>query len=160
MCGTLSKSDSIGPELKALNHLMQRRMLSAATASGIDKITVMHGWIIGYLFENRGRDIYQKDIESEFAISRSTVTNILKLMEKKGYIIRISVESDARLKKISLTDEGLKTNKIIRQKIEDNELYFRSLLTGEEIKTFLFLIRKLRKGLEQSEPVKKQGIET
>lgn len=150
MCGTFNKSEAIGPELKALNHLIQRQMLSSAVESGIDKVTVMHGWIIGYLYENRFSDIYQKDIESEFAISRSTVTNILKLMEKKGYISRISVEADARLKKICLTDEGLRTSIIIRQKIEENEYYLRSLLTEEEIKNFIYLIGKLRSKIEES----------
>ena len=83
-----SIAESIGHEIKAIDHLMQRKMIMTASKSGLDKVTIMHGWIIGYLILNLDRDIYQKDIESEFAISRSTVTNILKLMEKKGYIKR------------------------------------------------------------------------
>ena len=83
-----SIAESIGHEIKAIDHLMQRKMIMTASRSGLDKVTIMHGWIIGYLILNLDRDIYQKDIESEFAISRSTVTNILKLMEKKGYITK------------------------------------------------------------------------
>lgn len=79
-------ADSIGHEIKAVNHLMQRKMLLSASKSGVDKITVMHGWIINYLNENAEKDIFQKDIESKFSISRSTVTNILKLMEKKDIL--------------------------------------------------------------------------
>lgn len=33
---------------------------------------------------------------------------MLKLMEKDGYIKRVSVENDARLKKIVLTDKAIK----------------------------------------------------
>ncbi len=139
---------SIGHEIKAINHVMQRKMLASATDKGIDKVTVMHGWIIGYLFENKDKDVYQKDIESKFAISRSTVTNILKLMEKKGYIRRISVDSDARLKKLILTDKGAEINSVLTQTIADNETRFNSVLTDEERKTFIYLIRKLRNGLE------------
>lgn len=139
---------SIGHEIKAINHVMQRKMLASATDKGVDKITVMHGWIIGYLFENKDKDVFQKDIESKFAISRSTVTNILKLMEKKGYIRRISVESDARLKKLILTDKGAEINSVLRQTIADNETRFNSVLTDEERKMFIYLVRKLRKGLE------------
>ncbi len=140
--------DSIGHEIKAINHVMQRKMLATANDAGIDKVTLMHGWIICYLNQNIGKDVFQKDIESEFAISRSTVTNILKLMEKKGYIKRLSVDSDARLKKIVLTDRGIKTNSVIQHTVEDNENRFNSVLTSEERKTFLYLIRKLRAGIE------------
>ena len=129
---------------------MQRKMFMIASKSGLDKVTVMHGWIIGYLTHNADRDIYQKDIESEFAISRSTVTNILKLMEKKGYITRESVASDARLKKIALTDKGIQTAVILKKAVEENERNFNRLLDKEEKETFLRLVKKLRCGLENS----------
>ena len=45
-------------------------------------------------------DVYQKDIEEEFRIRKSTVTGILKLLEKNGFIRRESVPQDARLKRI------------------------------------------------------------
>lgn len=142
--------DSIGPEIKAIDHLMQRKMYSNATSAGIDKVTIMHGWIIGYLYENRSNNIFQKDIESAFSISRSTVTNIVKLMEKKGYIQRVSVDNDARLKKLILTEKGIELNSVIRETVIENENRFNSILSQEEKDTFLHLIRKLRKGLESN----------
>lgn len=145
-----STAESIGHEIKALDHLMQRKMIMIASKAGLDKVTVMHGWIIGYLSHNINTDIYQKDIESEFAISRSTVTNILKLMEKKGYITRTSVESDARLKKISLTDKGKQTGAILQKAVDENEKVFDKLLDEDEKKSFLLLIKKLRYGLENN----------
>ena len=145
-----SIAESIGHEIKAIDHLMQRKMFMIASKSGLDKLTVMHGWIIGYLTHNADRDIYQKDIESEFAISRSTVTNILKLMEKKGYITRASVASDARLKKIALTDKGIQTAVMLKKAVEENEKSFDRLLDNDEKETFLRLVKKLRYGLENN----------
>lgn len=142
--------DSIGHEIKAIDHLMQRKMYSNATNAGIDKVTIMHGWIIGYLYENRNNNIFQKDIESAFSISRSTVTNIVKLMEKKGYIQRVSVDNDARLKKLILTEKGMELNSVIRETVIENENRLNSILSQEEKDTFLSLIRKLRKGLENN----------
>ena len=124
-------------------------MISSANETGIDKVTVMHGWIMCYIFDNQDRDIYQKDLENEFSISRSTVTNILNLMEKKGYIQRASVENDARLKKLILTDTGKRTVSILKSTIDENEARINGLLSDEEQKTFLTLINKLRSGLEQ-----------
>ena len=45
-------------------------------------------------------------IEKQFDIRRSTVTNILQGMEKQELIIRKSVNNDARLKMILLTDKA------------------------------------------------------
>lgn len=143
-------ADSIGHEIKAVNHLMQRKMLLSASKSGVDKITVMHGWIINYLNENAEKDIFQKDIESKFSISRSTVTNILKLMEKKGYITRKTVDSDARLKKIELTENGAEIGNILKSVVIENEIYFNNLLDDDEKENFLFLIEKLRNKLENN----------
>ena len=67
----------------------------------------MNGWIMRYLYENRKKDIFQKDIEKFFSIGRSTVTNIIQILEKKGYVRRESVEYDARLKKVILTEQGI-----------------------------------------------------
>ena len=125
-------------------------MFQTAADAGIDRVTIMHGWIIGYLYCHQEIDVYQRDIESNFAISRSTVTNILKLMEKKGYIIRQSVDTDARLKKIVLTEKGKLINSKIEKAIEENENRFNSVLTSDERQQFIYLVRKLRHGLESN----------
>lgn len=144
----LSPDDSIGHEIKAINHLLQRKIFTAASKAGLDKVTVMHGWIIGYLINNLDRDIFQKDIECKFAISPSTVTNILKLMEKKGYIYRTSVDSDARLKKITLTDSGKQIGTVIENAFKENEQCVNNILSEEERECFFKLANKLRHGLE------------
>lgn len=110
---------AIGREIKAIDHLMQREIQKSASQMGVDKVTVMHGWIIGFLMSASG-DVYQKDIESHFAISRSTVTNIVKCMEKKGYIKRESVDSDARLKKLVLTKQGREVGETISHGVGNN----------------------------------------
>lgn len=140
--------DSIGHEIKAINQIVQRQMIASAAKAGLDRVTVMHGWIIAYLFARKNKDVFQKDIETEFAISRSTVTNILKLMEKKGYIKRVSVESDARLKKIELTDIGLDINNKIRDTVIENENRLNSALTDNEREQLINLIKKLRRNLK------------
>ncbi len=125
-------------------------MNETASKSGIDKITIMHGWIIGYLYENKTTDVFQKDIESSFGIARSTVTNILKLMEKKGYIVRKSVASDARLKKLVLIEKGEEIHAKIEKVIDENETQLNNILTDEERKTFIYLINKLKDGLKNN----------
>ena len=51
-------------------------------------------------------DIYQKDVEKEFQIRRSTATGTLQILEKNGFIRREPVKQDARLKKLVPTDKA------------------------------------------------------
>jgi len=143
-----SEMNFIGVEIKGVDHLMQREMLKSAAQMGIDKVTVMHGWIIGYLMSHDEEDVYQRDIESYFSIARSTVTNIVQCMEKKGYVKRVSIDSDARFKKLLLTDTGRKVGEDIRAAVVANEERCADILSGDERGQLWTLLRKLRRGLE------------
>ena len=66
----------------------------------------MQTWILGYIYQTQPKEIFQKDIEREFELAKSTTTSILKLMERKELIVRKSVDYDDRLKQITLTDKG------------------------------------------------------
>ena len=76
------------------------------------------------------------------------MTNIVKCMEKKGYIIRESVDSDARLKKLILTERGREVGETMRSAVIETEKRFDGMLSEEESEQFLALISKLRLGLE------------
>ena len=52
-------------------------------------------------------DVFQKDLEAEFQMARSTASGILQSMEKKQLIIRESIPRDARLKRLVLTPKGM-----------------------------------------------------
>lgn len=70
-------------------------------------ITIEQVKIIRFLRENNEEaSAYQKDVELFFNIKRSSVTNILNNMEKSGLLTREGIESDARIKKVRLTEKG------------------------------------------------------
>ena len=92
----------MGRLIQMLSHQMKRKNCIVTMIDG-DSLTVMQKHILKFiLLETLHREIYQKDIEEEFQIRKSTVTGILQLMEKNGFIYRESVEKDARLKRIVL----------------------------------------------------------
>lgn len=138
----------IGYEIKTLSNLIKRRFDHSKVISDVDRLTGMHGWIIGYLCRNRDRDIYQRDLEEQFSIRRSTVTGILQLMEKNGLIVREPVDYDARLKKLVLTSKAIAKNEEITREIEKIEADLAYGLTEKEIDTFLILINKMKKNME------------
>lgn len=139
----------IPAQLRRVNNLIQRRQNQLARADGVEDVTSMHGWILGYLDRRSGMDVYQRDIERDFSITRSTVTNILQLMEKKGYIRRESVPQDARLKRLVLTEAGAQVHHTIVRSLRETEGYIAGLLTPEESDELLRLLVKLREGLEE-----------
>ena len=73
------------------------------------------------LLETIHRDLYQKDIEEEFQIRKPTVTGILQLMEKNGYIYRECAKQDARLKRILPTEKAESLRQPILHSIEEDE---------------------------------------
>lgn len=96
-------------------------------------------------------DIFQKDIEAEFNIRRSTATNILKIMEKKELIKRESVESDSRLKKIVVLDKSLRLKHNIDEFMRQNDQRILSSLGAFERRGFLHALQKLPEKLQNTQ---------
>ncbi len=139
----------IGYQVKTLNNMITKKIIAYSSESELDEVTVMHGWILGYLYDNRDKEIFQKDIEKEFEINKSTVTCIIKLMEKKGYIQRQSVEYDGRLKRIRLTDKGEKSHIEALRSIKKVEGILRQNIPDEELDSFFDTINKLKSNLSK-----------
>lgn len=100
------RTTEAGLVLRSINNFLLRATMQQAKKLEIDNCTLMHGWILGFLCDNKDKNVYQRDIEREFSITRSAVTSIVKTMESNGYINRADVEHDARLKQIVLTKKG------------------------------------------------------
>lgn len=139
----------IGHHIKSLERMMNHRRNESATKNYVDSVTGTHGWVIRYLYDNREKDIFQKDIEKTFGIRRSTVTVMLKTMEKNGLIARTSVESDARLKKITPTDKALDLHYKISCEIDDFEEQMTRGISDEEIESFILTLQKIKNNLKE-----------
>ena len=106
-------------------------------------ITGANGWILRYLDEKDGQDVYQKDIEEKFGVTRSTVSKALKGMEAKGLLRRESVSSDARLKRLVLTEEGRQISRHAAEEKQELENRIKAGLTEDEIDTLQRLLMKI-----------------
>ena len=103
----LKHEPTIGMQLHSLSNMNRRYIDNNSHKQHFESITGTNGWIIGYLDHNRDRDVFQKDLEDAFSITRSTVSKVVNLMVQKGLVERSPVEYDARLKKLTLTDKSL-----------------------------------------------------
>ena len=142
----------IGHALIATANLIRRTNLDD-NCSGKVEITPMQGFFMGQIYLNSmcGKETYQKDLEAEFSLRRSTASGILANMEENGLIKREVSKKDARLKTLTLTEKSLDMCKKRRKTIEKTEERLANGLTPEEIETFFDIISKIRKNIDEND---------
>jgi DNA-binding MarR family transcriptional regulator len=137
----MDKEIHIGRKIIILSKRLKRRLDNGTSKYGI---TGVQGRILGFISHNsEKRDIFQKDIEEELDIRRSSVTSVLQLMEKNGHIERVSVCKDARLKKIILTEKGTEIQRNVKNLILELEKSLIDELSDEELDLLVSLIDRL-----------------
>ena len=137
--------DPLGYRIKTLSNLMKRTM-DKHFGPQHDRATMMQTWIIGFvqLRDSEGKDTFQKDIEEEFSINRSTASEMqLTLMNKRELIERVPVDYDGRLKKIVLTQKSLEIHEWINQTMMQLHEKLTNGLSSEEIEIFMDVIDKM-----------------
>ena len=146
--------NSIGRQLAQVNNLIQRQILNSDINKGIENPTdktISHttACIISFLYDKKSENIYQKDIEREFQVRRSTVSKELSNMEQKGLIVRVAVENDRRLKKIELTEKS----ESIAKKLAPVKIALEDTITkginDDELYAFSVTLEKIKKNLTQ-----------
>ena len=141
--------DDVGRMINVISHQLKRQMSFHDEETGLTNIQrrVLHY----VMFHSLGEDVYQKDIEKEFQIRRSTATGILQLLEKNGFILRQTVEWDARLKKLVPTEKA----KGLRGQIISNIHYMEELLqrgiSKEDMDTCRRVLEQMSRNLSGNE---------
>ncbi len=142
----------IGFELRSLNNLIRRYFDFSSHRKEIETVTGNNGWIIGYLSENKDKEIFQKDIEEHFTITRSTASRVLNLMEQKGLIQRQSVAQDARLKKIVLTEKAWQIRGLMCEDAMRMERILTDGFSEDEIKELYTYLQRMKTNIAKIKP--------
>lgn len=143
----MSHKETVLYSMKMVDNLV-RKLMDRHIASNKQGLTIMHTWIVGFLYNNPTRDVYQRDIEREFRVNRATVSSMISLMEQKGLIRRLSVSHDGRLKKLELTQLGRELHEEQVQRFEALESQLENSLTPQELQELFVICDKLRAALE------------
>ena len=134
----------VGGEIRMLSNLIKRCMDDGMPP----ETTGMQGWIIGFLHRNEDRDMFQRDVEAEFNIRRSTATGILQLMEKNGFLLREPVAYDARLKKLVLTEKALDIHKMVEEDRKRTEEQLTKDIDAQELAIFRKALKQMIRNME------------
>jgi DNA-binding MarR family transcriptional regulator len=143
------KKNAVGMQLRRLNNQIMRYIENSPVKKRVETITGTNGWIISYLADHADQDIYQKDLEKRFGITRSTASKAMTSMEQKGLIARESVPQDARLKKIVLTRKAVEINEMIHKDVARLEQDLTRGFTQKEIESLLGFLERMQNNLKR-----------
>lgn len=156
----LEDNKEIGIQLRKLNNAVRRYLdRNSEALKKLDNLTCSNKWIIGYIFEaeEEGRDVFQRDFESNFGVTRSTVSKVLSLLEKKELIRRESVSHDARLKKIVSTEKSREIGQTMRRESEELEKKLTDGFSDDELEQLHGYLERIQKNLNSADNCRKCG---
>lgn len=142
-------ASKIGSNLIAVSNFYDHRSTEIQKKAYPNMLGATNGYIISYLCENKDKNIFQRDIEREFDLSRSTVSTILKQLESEGLIERKSVIIDARLKKAVPTPAAEMINEACSKEITHFFYDLASNITDNEMSTFVKVLDTMKKNSER-----------
>lgn len=117
-------------ELHKLSNYVTRFIDSNIKSNYSHPISGVNGWILRFIAnqEKHGKDAFQKDLEREFGITRSTASKVILLMEEKGYVVSERMPEDTRRKRLHVTPKARETHDGMKEQMH--------LLEGKLLKGF------------------------
>ena len=138
----------LGLDIDKIGRIFSRKVEAAVIKSIDDNMTVSQASVIDFISNiSSSDDIFQKDLEKEFDLKRSSVSLMLNNMEKNDLIKRVPVAEDARLKKIVLTEKAIGLSEKISNAIDLVENDLAQGITPEEVEVFYKVLDKIRNNL-------------
>ena len=144
------KNKLVSMEIKHISNLSMRFMENNSNKEYIDSVTGTNCWIIGYIAGKEGEDVFQRDLEKKFGITRSTASKVIGLMVQKGLIEYRNVEYDARLKKLVLTPKAYELVNIMNSDVMMLEDALLDGITSEEKESFFKCVDKMKDNLKNN----------
>ena len=116
-------------EFKKIGHLIHLMVEREAKKRGLEFIAGPQGQVLIFLShrEKEGKVTLIRDVEQELHISKSVTSNLIKRMEKNGFIYLDPSPTDKRAKFVCLADS-------VKANLKDMKLFFeevdQSLVAG------------------------------
>lgn len=106
-------------EFKKIGHLIHLMVEREAKKRGLEFSAGPQGQVLSFLShrEKEGKVTLIRDVEQELHISKSVTSNLIKRMEKNGFIYLEPSPTDKRAKYVYLTDS-------VKDKLNDMKQFF------------------------------------
>lgn len=138
-----------GRMVNILSNQLKRHFLVPDDGNGL---TMLQRHMLHFIIlRSMERDIFQKDVEAEFHIRKSTATGILQLLEKNGFIRRENVERDGRLKRVVPTEKALAMRERVLESLCRAEKGMVEGIAPEDLEICLRVLNQMSKNLSCGE---------
>ena len=137
--------EAIGCKINYVSNIIKREIEKLESIEALERVSGTNSFILVCISEKE--IVFQKDIEKEFGITRSTASKVISLMESKGMILRKSVRNDLRLKQLVLTDEAKMIVESVKKDLNDFEERLTLGLTKEDKDNLLSIMNKLENNI-------------
>lgn len=137
----------IGLELRDIQQLIKHKIERDRLEHGI---TLTHGQVrvLMYIHAKQSPS-YQRDIEDYLKIRRSTASEILNVLERDEYILRVRCTHDARLKEIKLTDKTLAVVDELSVRFSELEDQLRLDVKKSDLEVFFKVLDQIKNNISE-----------
>ncbi|VTS13603.1 MarR family transcriptional regulator [Streptococcus pseudoporcinus] len=142
-------------DLRDLTHQIEQISEEIAKRYNLAHLAGPQGHVLNFLSRNVERELFVKDIETELGISKSVASNLVKRMEKNGFIKVIPSQTDKRYKQVVMAEKGVEKLPLLQECRKDVENYFFKEISMEEF----CVVRKVIDQLKQNMLDYKKGEE-
>lgn len=134
-------------EVRSIARLLQREISQSVLPYGVSRQQYQ---VLSYLYHKQSCDVYQRDVEAQFGMPRSTVSGLMKDLEENGLILRQPVESDSRLKRLMLTEKSLNICRRVRQGMVELNQQLAGGISEDELSVFWKVADQMKANLALS----------
>lgn len=133
----MDKTTHIGYRMRyfdrCMRQLVERKSSERQQNYGM---SMTDGWILRYLDEHDGQEVFQKNIETDLHIKKSALTQQLNDMEAHGLIRRSISSHDSRYKCISRTEKAMEIHQEIMNEMKEHEQLIKKGISEEDLAVF------------------------
>lgn len=134
-------------QMRGLNNLIRRYMDSSPGRRQVESVTGTDGWMIVYLADHPDRALFQRDLEAQFNITRSTASKAVDRMVKKGLVERRTVDYDARLRRLVLTPKAAELGGCVQLDAQRLEEKLTAGFSEDELKTLSAYLKRMQRNM-------------
>jgi len=140
-------------EMKHFGRRMQLMVEKVAKEQGIEFMAGPQGQVLRIVTcrAEEGKETLIKDIEQELDISKSVASNLMKRMERNGFIQLETSQRDKRAKYIRLTAQSQENMRKIRDFFDEMDRRLLEGISEQELLIFSQVLTKFYQNIESLE---------
>lgn len=139
----MEKKEPILKYIYELHHKLKRNQM--CDKSNLKNLTHKQLHILKHIMFkiDTENNISQKDLELHFNLRKSTITGILKTMEKNGFLKKETDKNDKRVNNLLLTEKSMNIKTNILSEIKNTESILLKNIEKNDIETFIKVIKQM-----------------